>query len=117
MPWLPRHPCAHPNCPELLDAGARYCVKHTTPARIWRAPDTRESSSKRGYNYAWQKFRKWFLSKHPLCLDCLDRGIYMPAVDIHHLTKLRADKSKKYDESNLRPLCGDCHKARTAKGE
>ena len=28
MPTKPKHPCAWPGCPELVESGERYCEKH-----------------------------------------------------------------------------------------
>ena len=32
MPYKPKHPCAADGCPELVEAGERYCEKHRKEA-------------------------------------------------------------------------------------
>ena len=82
-----------------------------------RARDERKSAAERGYDYRWQKFREVYLTEHPLCLDCQERGLVRGATDIHHKTKLRNSLELQYELSNLVPLCHECHSKRTAKGE
>lgn len=77
----------------------------------------RGSSTERGYDAAWQRFRKGYLMAHPLCVDCEAMGIVAAARDIHHIAKLRDNPEAKYDESNLMGLCKMHHDMRTAKGE
>ena len=113
MPFAPKRPCHRSGCPILTDDG--YCPAHPKPQR--RYPDTRESCDKRGYDYAWRKFRLAYLRQHPLCEDCLEQNIVTPATEPHHLIKLRKAPDRKYDESNLRALCKPCHRVRTARGE
>ena len=51
-----------------------------------------------------------------LCQDCLKKGIYTPAEEVHHIVEL--DESNVNDPSialnadNLISLCRSCHKAR-----
>ena len=33
MPFRPKHPCAHPGCPELVESGQKYCEKHRSGDR------------------------------------------------------------------------------------
>lgn len=68
-----------------------------------RKLDKRPSSTERGYDKNWKKFRLIYLNAHPLCLIC-KRG----ANEVDHIKPLARGGSK-YDESNLRPLCKSCH--------
>lgn len=116
MPYKPKKPCAYPMCPELVDAGARYCDKHK-PLHKRRYEDNRPSARERGYDRTWEKVRKMYLVEHPLCEDCLERGIYTPAKEVHHIEKVKDRPGKRLDMSNLRALCKVCHNRRTARGE
>ena len=78
---------------------------------------TRGHAAARGYDYQWQKFRKQYLTYHPLCLDCQAIGIVAGATDVHHVRKLRDQPDAKYDDENLMPLCSLHHDQRTARGE
>ncbi|MBL8236464.1 MAG: HNH endonuclease [Bryobacterales bacterium] len=54
---------------------------------------------------------------NPLCADCLERGRYRAAEEVHHVVKVRDDPSRRLDWDALRALCKSCHSARTARGE
>lgn len=63
----------------------------------------------------WVRLRKEKLKINPLCQDCLDKGIYIPASEIHHVVPCETAKTIKQMEElmfsmgNLRSLCHDCH--------
>lgn len=82
-----------------------------------RARDVRKHAAARGYDYRWQQFRANYLAQNPLCVDCEERGIVTAATDVHHIEKLRDFEEAKYECSNLKPLCHQCHSKRTSKGE
>lgn len=83
----------------------------------WQDQDARRPSSRdRGYDEAWRRCRNAFLAANPLCKDCLDRGRYRAAEEVHHVVKVRDDPSRRLDGDNLMALCKPCHSARTARG-
>jgi 5-methylcytosine-specific restriction protein A len=82
-----------------------------------RSDKQRGTSTQRGYDYRWQRFRIIYLAQHPLCVDCESKGRAGAATDVHHIEKLRDRPDLKYEESNLMGLCTEHHSARTAKGE
>lgn len=46
-----------------------------------------------------------------LCAVCLDKKIYnYNDLEVHHITKIKEDKSKLLDNYNLICLCSTCHK-------
>ena len=66
---------------------------------------------------AWQSCRNEYMKRaHYLCEDCLARGIYKPAKEVHHVEELtpmnihRPEVSLNFE--NLVALCKECHKAR-----
>ena len=59
MPKKSKHPCGYPGCPQLVDAGQRYCEKHKQPDR--------PSAAKRGYNSKWRRLSK-FTSASTRCV-------------------------------------------------
>lgn len=76
----------------------------------------RGSTTQRGYDVAWERFRKFFLMNNPLCRDCLDADRLTPANEVHHVHKL-ADGGPRLDPDNCMALCKPCHARRTARGE
>ena len=66
---------------------------------------------------AWQSCRNEYMKRaHYLCEDCLARGIYKPAKEVHHIEELtpanihRPEIALNFD--NLVALCKNCHKER-----
>ena len=103
----PKRPCRHPGCPELVASG--YCEKHTKPKNK-DYDKQRGSSSSRGYDGQWQKFRLVYMRVHPLCVMCDDKGYVVKADLIHHKVPLDQGGSK-YDDDNVMSVCNDCHES------
>ena len=66
---------------------------------------------------AWQSCRNEYIKRaHYLCEDCMKRGIYKPAKEVHHIEELTPENIHKPEVAlsfdNLVALCKDCHKAR-----
>jgi 5-methylcytosine-specific restriction enzyme A len=57
--------------------------------------------------------RKAYLSKHPLCRHCEQRGIITPAHEIDHIVPLFKGGHDAW--SNYQALCVECHKIKTAQ--
>lgn len=110
MPYAPQPRCAAPMCPSLATYRGR-CQAHATERDRYRG-----SRQERGYDADWERFRKWFLSIYPLCLDCRIAGKVQMATDVHHLHKL-ADGGARLDPDNCMALCHSCHSVRTERGE
>jgi 5-methylcytosine-specific restriction protein A len=103
----------------VLDA--RYCKRHQTVACDSKKQYERfrGSAASRGYDRTWQRFRVWFLERHPLCEDCLEARPqrFEAATEPHHLKKVAEYPELRLVEDNLRALCHDDHSTRTARGE
>ena len=105
MPYSPAKPCRYPGCPALTHE--RYCAKHKTVAgreynKYSRAPDHNQT-----YCYRWRKIRNLYISKHPLCEECLKAGRYVPADEVHHIQP--TDQGGSHADDNLMSLCKSCH--------
>ena len=66
---------------------------------------------------AWQSCRNEYIKRaHYLCEDCMKRGIYKPAKEVHHIEELTPENIHKPEVAlsfdNLVALCKECHKAR-----
>ena len=101
----PLRPCNHSGCPNLVISGR--CPQHSKQVQQ-QYDRQRGSAVERGYDYQWAKFRAIYLSAHPLCTMCEDKGYIVKADLIHHKTPLDQGGSK-YNEDNLQALCNDCH--------
>ena len=120
---MPRSICAYPGCQVTAPVGERYCdwcrdkAEVEDRIRARKREQRRGSSSERGYDYRWQRFRSSYLAEHPLCESCLARGEAEAANELHHRKKLADYPELKYEPTNLMPLCKRCHDERTRAGE
>ena len=108
LPWFPDHPCAHPGCPRLVPRGKKYCDEHAT-----QHPEEIRPAAARGYGARWNKARKRFLEKNPLCVECLKAGRYVKATDVDHIVPHRGDPKLFWDGGNWQALCHRCHSVKT----
>jgi len=102
MPMRPKHPCAHQPCAELVDS--RYCDRHADDAKQYDR--SRGSSTARGYDRTWQKFRLMYLRRHTICEA--SEGCERPATEPHHIVRLQ-DGGARLSEDNLQALCHSHH--------
>ena len=117
MPYKPKKPCCYPGCPELVD-GERYCDKHKREHDKQRNKETdshRGTAAQRGYDSQWQKHRKQFLCRNPLCVRCQQQGFVVCAAVVDHIQPHKGDKRLFWDTSNHQALCTECHNKKTAK--
>lgn len=108
MPYAAPHVCAHPLCRNAATQG-RWCAAHYTPPPP-RAPDKRTGPNP--YDSRWQRFRRWFLAKHPVCSDPI---CGRPATDVDHIVPHAGPSDPLFwDQSNMQALCHSCHSRKTA---
>jgi len=106
MPMKPKKPCQHPGCPLLTSD--TYCEFH-----VKLHANDRAGSHERGYSSRWQRARKLFLQKNPLCALCEIKGKLTPATVVDHITPHRGDDDLFWDDNNWQPLCKKCHDIKT----
>jgi 5-methylcytosine-specific restriction protein A len=66
------------------------------------------TTAKRGYDYNWQKLRKWKLATDPFCAMCNGS-----ANQVDHILPIN-DGGERLDPANLQSLCISCHSKKTA---
>ena len=75
---------------------------------------TRPSAAKRGYGYAWQVLRSDILKRDKrLCQQCIKAGRTVMATDVDHIVPKHRGGTD--NPGNLQSLCGDCHRAKSAR--
>lgn len=77
----------------------------------------RGSARERGYNTRWEKARKAYLMRHPLCVMCEKDGRITPARVVDHIIPHRGDTALFWDTSNLMSLCAHCHNSAKQREE
>ena len=111
MPSRPKHPCSHPGCPRLTHG--RFCEEHARQEAQRYERYQRDPAAKKRYGRAWQRVRDCFITTHPLCQRCQERGRITPAQEVHHIVPL--SQGSTHDEANLMSLCTSCHSEITAR--
>ncbi len=114
-------PCAHPGCMDWVTKGS-YCDRHYAEwqerrrqmrdeARKKYLADCdarRQNASRRGYNSAWNKARRSYLIKHPICVEC-----GKPATEVDHIIPHKGDYSLFWNAENWQSLRHECHSRKT----
>ena len=105
MPQKSLKPCAYAGCPNTIREG-RYCPIHKTIAgREYN--QTRSPDHNKIYGRRWRTVRELYISKHPLCEECLKYNRLVPADEIHHIVP--PESGGTHAEDNLMSLCQSCH--------
>lgn len=113
MATRPLQFCGHMGCSELVSG--RFCPEHQAEHDVEQADKQaryskgRGSAASQGYDAKWRVVRLAYLSRHPLCEDCLNEGKTVTAVMVHHTVPVKTDRSKRLDMTLLRALCNECH--------
>ena len=112
MPTKPKKHCAHPGCPNLVEAGRRYCPEHEKEEQK-RINANRDPSKAKQYDERWRRLRKLVIHREPLCRQCKKEGRLTLATEVDHIIPLAQGGTNELD--NLQPLCHSCHSRKTAK--
>lgn len=67
----------------------------------------RSKSNKRRYGRAWKRIRDKYVSQHPFCEICYEKGILVETEEVHHKKPL--SEGGTHDRDNLIALCKSCH--------
>jgi len=105
MPYSPKRPCRYPGCTKLTTG--QYCPEHQKMVCHNYNRYQRDPHSNRRYGRSWKRIRDRYIQAHPLCEDCLSRGVLEPATEVHH--KLPLSRGGTNDVGNLMALCKPCH--------
>ena len=110
LPGCKRAACAL----RSVDGARGYCDQHKA-ASAGGYDAARGTSSERGYDYDWQRFRTWFLAQpgNALCRRCEASGRIVEAEHVDHIVSL-ARGGARLDATNCQPLCAPCHSVKTA---
>jgi 5-methylcytosine-specific restriction protein A len=82
-----------------------------------RVDALRPNSAARGYDRRWRKYRRWFLSKNPLCVECVKEGRPTLAVHVDHVEPVEGGQADPlfWEETNHQGLCQSHHSRKTAR--
>ena len=107
MPRKPKHPCAYPGCPELVESGERYCREHAKEEAKRYERYGRDPQTKKRYGRVWSRIRASYAREHPFCEMCYREGRLMLMDEVHHI--LPVSKGGTHERNNLMSLCRSCH--------
>jgi 5-methylcytosine-specific restriction protein A len=77
----------------------------------------RPSARERGYTSRWDRARKAFLQRHPLCRMCEEAGLVTAARVVDHIVPHKGDAALFWDPGNWQPLCTACHSRTKQRAE
>ena len=116
MPERAMKICNHPGCNRAIPSDASYCERHASlhvNADRHRQYDAARPASHRFYHTArWQRIRDSFITRHPLCCKCYERGIVKQAEIVDHIIEI-SDGGSLTSVDNLQSLCRYCHAEKT----
>lgn len=69
------------------------------------------------YGRRWERARRMFLTYHPRCRMCEERGKLMRSEVVDHIVPHRGDVDLFWDEGNWQALCASCHNSDKQKFE
>lgn len=61
------------------------------------------------YDRRWDRERKRYLDKSPLCVHCAEKGLVVPATVVDHKQAHKGDAVLFWQRSNWQSLCKPCH--------
>lgn len=105
--------CNAPGCHELTYNS--YCDKHKRESVKYKNNKydklNRNKKAKEFYNSSeWNRAKfKRLKQDLGLCVKCREKGIFVNADVVHHITELLVDWDKRLDNNNLISLCHSCH--------
>jgi HNH endonuclease. len=97
------------NASRLTDNVARL-----KPGGSWRSNKT--SSTARGYNYEWQRYRADFIAAHPLCA-IRGAGCTLATTVVDHVIPHRGDAALFWNPANHQSACDHCHNTHKQRQE
>lgn len=105
-----RKRCKTVGCPNLHHNKSGYCDECTKEYRRKHPDVARPSASRRGYDSAWRKFSKDYLSLHSVCSICGSPATCVDHKDIPASVMLDMNGGKfDYDPSHYQALCTSCN--------
>jgi 5-methylcytosine-specific restriction endonuclease McrA len=87
----------------------------TALIRAYRKSPERMADNRFYASTAWMKLRRYKLNVDPLCQECKQRSLVVPATEVHHVKERREYPDLELDYDNLQSLCRDCHAAKRIK--
>ena len=77
----------------------------------------RGSARERGYNSRWEKARKTYLMRNPLCVMCAKENRVTAANVVDHVIPHKGSTELFWDTSNWAALCFHCHNSTKQREE
>lgn len=114
--------CSFAGCEEVSLPDSPHCSEHAADAATKlaarRAAAQKSDQAQLGRKLyslpRWKREAHAFLTRNPLCVDCLDLGAVVPATDVDHMLPHRGNRQRFFDRSNWQALCHPCHSRKTA---
>ena len=101
MPLKPKRLCSR--CGQVVQGPCGKCNKQRRAERT----DGQEFY----WTVQWRSFSKAYLTENPLCVLCLERGVFTQArqVDHHPIPRVDLPTERWCDRACVRAVCASCH--------
>ncbi|PCJ75536.1 MAG: HNH endonuclease [Rhodobacteraceae bacterium] len=118
-----RKVCVAAGCGDIAIAGLSHCPEHEE-RRLAKLNKRRASAQLSDEAKANRKFygtKRWrvarikHLKHNPLCVDCGELGLVVPATDVDHIIPHKGKPALMWDKTNWQSLCHPCHSRKTAR--
>ena len=76
----------------------------------------RPKSDERYHTWRWTKESRAFREDHPLCVLCLEKGLFVPSEVVDHIVPVAVCKDF-WDQSNWQALCKKCNAIKGNRGK
>lgn len=76
--------------------------------------NTKKSPNRLYNNRRWREASARYLSKHPLCVMCEQRGLVTTSTETDHIKPHKGDEQLFWDVTNWQALCKPCHSTKTS---
>jgi 5-methylcytosine-specific restriction protein A len=80
-------------------------------------PAHQRNSTRSGYDYRWQKFRKAYFYQYPLCVRCEKLGIVKSAEHLDHINPVTGADDPTFWIGPFQGLCHSHHSQKTAEDQ
>lgn len=98
----------------MPSAAPKHRPMRAMAKRYVPAEQVRGTSAQRGYGSRWQKARRTYLDRNPLCVHCTAEGKTVVATVVDHIIPHKNDQALFWDTANWQALCKACHDRKTA---
>ena len=106
--------CSTPMCAGMATKGTLCDPCRSEKETTYRDSPERARLNKFYASPLWRRLSQRVRRETPLCVRCTTQGLTVVADIVDHILPVRTHWDKRFDKTNLQPLCHSCHNKKTA---